>query len=296
MLIEKEINNLNDRIINIFSKDDNYIEKDIIDYLSSKSKKLRPALIFLFSKALKHNIDSKIYHLACAVELIHNSTLIHDDILDNAEIRRNKISLNRKLGNSISVLAGDILLAAALKELSKCDKTEITNVFSESLYIMCKGEINQNINTDKLSTLEEYIKKSESKTAELFKASLVSLSLLITPAYKDNIYEFAKNFGIAFQIKDDLTNILKTDTSKPTMNDIDNGIYTAPLIFLNEKYQNIEKLSHEEIKQLVSNNNEIIQKTKELIKKYVENAIKSIDFIENNEYKQEIIRLTELNL
>ncbi|MBQ9245673.1 polyprenyl synthetase family protein [bacterium] len=296
MLIQKELNNLNELIIETLSDKNNNIASDISDYLSSKSKRIRPSLVFLFTKALGFDVDEKIYHLACAVELIHNSTLVHDDILDDAQTRRGKISLNYKLGNSLSVLAGDILLSIALKELVKCSKTEIIDTFSQSLYLMCKGEINQNFAIGKLPTMNEYIKKSEYKTAELFKAPLVSLAMLIDNEHKINLFNFAQNFGIAFQIKDDLMNILKTDPTKPIMSDIDNGIYTAPVIFLNEQHKNIESLSHDKIKELIINNDEIIKKTQLLIKQYVNNAIESIDFIKDNEYKQEIIRLTNLNL
>ena len=139
MLVEKEINNLNTLIINTLSDNNNQISNDISDYLSSKSKRIRPTLVFLFAKALGIKITDEINHLACAVELIHNSTLVHDDILDNADTRRGKISLNYKLGNSLSVLAGDILLSIALKELIKFNNVEIIDTFSQAIYLMCKG-------------------------------------------------------------------------------------------------------------------------------------------------------------
>ena len=296
MLVEKEIQELNKLIIDTLSDNNNHIADDISDYLSSKSKRIRPTLVFLFAKAMGIPLEERIYHLACTVELVHNSTLVHDDILDNAETRRGKISLNYKLGNSLSVLAGDILLSVALKELVKCNAVEAVDTFAESLYLMCKGEINQNFSIGEMPSMEEYIKKSEYKTAELFKAPLVSLALMYDKEHKDNLFDFARNFGIAFQIKDDLMNILKTDPTKPIMSDIDNGIYTAPLIFLQEKYPNILDLKPEEIKNLVLNEDEVINKTKDLIKQYTDKAIQAVDFIKESEYKQGIIRLAEANL
>ncbi len=293
MPVSNEIKKLNTYITDILSDDNNQISNDISEYLSSKSKRIRPSLVFLFAKAMGIEISEKIYHLACSVELIHNSTLVHDDIIDNAETRRGKVSLNRKLGNSMSVLAGDILLSAALKELAKCQNPEIINIFADSLYKMCKGEINQDCTLMKLPTLDEYINKSEAKTAELFKAPLVSLAVLFDSSKKQALYEFAKNFGIAFQIKDDLTNILQSDSTKPVMSDIDNGIYTAPVIFLGK---NVDNMTSDEIKKLIQNNPEVILKTRTLIKEYTEKAIKSIDFTNDNEFKQEIIRLINLNL
>ena len=293
MIVEKEIAELNQLIINTLSDNNNNIANEISDYLASKSKRLRPMLIFLFAKALGIEINERIYHLACSVELIHNSTLVHDDILDNAETRRGKISLNYKLGNSLSVLAGDVLLSVALKELVKFDSLEAVDVFSKSLYIMCKGEINQNFTIGKIPSMPEYISKSEYKTAELYKAPLTSFALVYDAEHKDNILEFAKNFGIAFQIKDDLMNILKNDPTKPVMSDIHNGIYTAPVIFLNEDEGNVENLSEDEIIEKIASNKKYIDKTVELIKEYASKAIASIEFINDNEYKAEIIKITE---
>ena len=283
-LIEKELNSLNDYIIKALQDEKNKISDDISEFLSAKSKRIRPALVFLFTKAFGFESDEKIYHLAATVELVHNSTLVHDDILDNADTRRGKVSLNYKLGNNLSVLAGDILLAVALRELVKCDNVKAVDEFAYSLFLMCKGEINQNFSVGKLPSLDEYIKKSEYKTAELFKAPLTSLCLILNIAQKDKIYNFARNFGIAFQIKDDLLNVLKTDNTKPVMSDIHNGIYTAPIIYLNDDIKNVEQLSESQIiAEFNKNYDKYIQKTVGLIKQYADRAIESIDFISDNQ-------------
>ena len=290
MPIKDEVNTLNIRILNVLSDLNCNISDEIKDYLSSKSKRLRPSLIFLFAKALNIKITDEIYYIACAVELIHNSTLIHDDIIDEAKIRRGKISLNAKLGNSLSVLAGDILITLGLKQLISLNNNKIINIFTESLYKMCKGEINQLYTKGKIPTVEDYIKKSENKTAELFKSALVSLFYISDINEIKKITDFAKNFGIAFQIRDDLINIIGSDNKKPLLNDIKSGIYTAPVIYLNED-ENINSLSEEKIIQLVQNK-KYIEKTYNLIKYYTEKAIKSIDFIQENQYKQKITEIT----
>jgi len=136
--------------------------------------------------------------------------------------------------------------------------------------------------------MEEYIEKSKKKTAELFIASLTSLCK-ITNQDEKNALNFATYFGIAFQIKDDLKNILETDLLKPTLNDVQNKIYTAPVILLNK---NIENLSDEDIINL-SQQKEIKEKTINLIKKYADMAIASLNNISDNQYKQELIKLSE---
>ncbi len=291
MPADNELKKLNSIILNTLTDYKSNISDEIKDYLSSKSKKLRPLLIFLLAKSLNIDITDEIYNLACSVELIHNSALIHDDIIDNAQTRRGKISLNIKLGNKMSVLAGDFLLACAFKQLVKCENINVINTFSDCLYRMCTGEINQNSSLFKVPSFDDYIKKSKDKTAELFKAGLVSLCYLSNIKEKEKISEFAINFGIAFQIKDDLVNILNTDKTKPALSDIYNGVYTAPLIYLN-KEEKIGNLSEEKISKLVQNKKYIFT-TKKLIEEYVLKAVKSIDFIEENQYKKEIIKITE---
>lgn len=292
-IVEKELSELNKFLVKSLEDDKNNIADDICDYLTSKSKRLRPVFVFLFAKAFGIEIDEKTYHLACSVELVHNSTLVHDDILDNADTRRGKVSLNYKLGNNLSVLAGDVLLSVAMKELVKCCNLESIAIFSHSLYLMCKGEINQNFCIGKLPSMEEYIKKSEYKTAELFKASLTSLCEIYNISEKENVHSFARNFGIAFQIKDDLLNVLKTDNTKPILSDIHNGIYTAPVIFLCEDNPDALNYSAEKIAQILNSNKKYIDKTAELIKEYALRAIESISFIPDNQYKKEIISITE---
>ena len=290
-LLEEDLTKLNSYLKLNLSDNTNQISEEICDFIFSKSKKLRPQLIFLFAKAINIEISEKIYNLAACTELLHNSTLIHDDIIDNAELRRGKQSLNKKLGNNLSVLAGDFILSTAMLHLAKCNNLECFNIFSNSLKAMCEGEINQHFTLNKIPTMEEYIQKTKNKTSELFKASLVSLFLIENIKNINEISEFAQNFGIAFQIKDDLINILQTDNSKPQLSDIYNGNYSAPVIFLQEKI-NVEKLQKQEIIDKL-NNEQIKQKTLNLIKKYAKKAIASIEFIKDNQYKREIIALCE---
>ncbi len=287
-IIEKEIIKFNNLLSEYLTFGNNSISTDINEFIFAKSKKLRPKIIFLYAKALGLEVSDSITNLAVATELIHNSTLIHDDIIDNAQTRRGKLSLNKKLGNNLSVLAGDYLLSLAMNCLSKCNNLDCFNVFSNSLKLMCEGEINQHFTLGKIPSMEEYIEKSNNKTAELFKASLVSLCL-ITKNDTKTANDFATNFGIAFQIRDDLINILETDLSKPTLSDIHSKIYNAPVIFLNK---NIENLTDNEIVQELQTQ-EIKDKTIKLIEKYATKAIASLSCIKDNQYKEELRKLTE---
>lgn len=287
--IENQLNILDNIIIEAIKTAPDEIYNNIKDFLLTKSKKLRPTLIFFVANAMKIECSEKILNLAAAVEIIHNATLIHDDIIDNAKIRRGKVSLNIQLGNNLSVLTGDLLLSFAMQLLAKLNNIEIIELFSSALNKMCTGEIIQNSNLYKIPDLDKYIEKSQNKTAELFAAALESLCILENIQERSFIRNFAINFGIAFQIKDDLDNILCTDSTKPFMSDIQNGIYNAPVIFMH----NSKDITAQNIENIIQNNNFAVEETKKLIQKYKDTALQSINFIENNQAKQELIKLTE---
>lgn len=292
-IIYDELQQLNKLLIDEINKQKSEISEYISDFISSKSKKIRPSLIFLLTKSLNEKITPEIMNLAIAVELIHNATLIHDDIIDNASKRRGKVSLNIKLGNNLSVLSGDFLLSIAMKKLNECNNQELIKIFSIALSNMCIGEINQQYSLNKVPTIQEYIGKSQNKTAELFIASLKSMAILLGIQQQNEIYEFAKNYGIAFQIKDDLVNILQTDLSKPDLSDIYNGNYTLPVIYYAQENNGVEEMSKTELVDKIVQNSSIIDKTNELIKDYSTRAIASLDFIEDNQYKLKLKELTE---
>ncbi len=292
-LVSNDLEKLDIALNNEIKKYSNSITKDICDFINAKSKRLRPVLIFLITKALNNDIDEKIINLAAAVELIHNATLIHDDIIDNAKIRRARVSLNASIGNNLSVLAGDLLLVMANRILNKFNNIDIFDVFSKSLSLMCLAEINQYFLLNKVPDFNTYIEKSKNKTAQLFIASIDSLCKILDIKECEALCSFALNFGIAFQIKDDLINILNNDTTKQAFSDVYNGIYTAPIIFLNNITGDVESLSKEEIISKLARYPEIIQKTYDLIRQYSLNAIASLKFISDNQYKIKLVELCE---
>lgn len=292
-IIENELNLLNKLLgtaLNIVPEE---ISKDIRNLIFSKSKRIRPSLIFLVANAMKLKISDEVLKLSAAVELIHTATLIHDDIIDNAKMRRGKKSLNVRLGNNLSVLSGDILLSVAMRILTELNNTKIIHLFSLTLQKMCEGEIKQHFTLYKIPSIEAYIQKSQKKTAELFSASLESLFILENIHERDKIRDFAINFGIAFQIKDDLDNILKTDKTKPALSDIYNGIYTMPVILLMQNNENTSTPDEEEIIKKLSENPQIIEKTQTAINKFADKAIASLKFMQDNQYKDKIIKYTK---
>lgn len=281
-----------DNFLCSFFKNEQIKKNEIIpiikDFLNTKGKRIRPAIIFLMAKALDQKIDKLHYNLALTTELIHNATLIHDDIIDCSLIRRGKNTINFDYDSKLAVLAGDFLLAKSINILNSIGNTKIHNIYSQTITHLINGELNQYFNRFKISTLEDYIEKSKNKTARLFEAGLVSTFLVHDKTkFIENVRDFALNFGIAFQIHNDLKNVQIADK---VSDDIKNGDYSAPIIFYTQE-NNLKTMTQTDklIKSLKKSS--ALEKTQNLIDFYVDKAIENISFIEDNLYKQALINL-----
>lgn len=246
------------------------LQTKLSNILNAPSKHIRPLISFLYLKSLGLNIDEKQIILQTAIELVHNASLIHDDVIDDSEIRRNTKTINKDFDNKLAVISGDYILSIALTYIAKLNSIKIVEMFADTLSFMTNGEINQQFSKFQIPTIENYIKKTEQKTAKLFETAICG-SLHLANS-NENASVFAKNFGIAFQIRDDIINI------KTTQSDIKDGIYTAPVIYAGntENYTNG------------------IEKSHILLNNYIDNAYQAINHIEENKYKIAIKELLGL--
>ena len=248
-LVQVELDQVDEFVFNINSIYPDF-DNALIDYFKAPSKKIRSVISFLFFKSLGYEISENIIKLQASIEIIHNATLIHDDIIDKSDLRRGLKTFNSKFDNSLAVISGDYLLSVALRHLLSLDNCEILNIFADTIDKMCVGEIHQYFDKFKIPSIEEYIEKSKAKTASLFSAEFESISVLC--GFDKNVaLEFANNFGIAFQIRDDILNFSNKD-NKPLYNDYEAGIYTAPVIYAGGKLENIS-VGIEKAKQLLDN-------------------------------------------
>ncbi len=180
--------------------------------LNSGGKRLRPLLVLLSAKAVGGRF-SDVYNASAAVELLHNFTLVHDDIMDNADKRRGLLTLHKKFDDSTAILAGDGLLAVAYEYLLKdCNgKTkEVTSAFTRGLIEVCEGQsLDKDFEIRSSVTIAEYKLMIMKKTAAMFETCCTVGALLGGGSAKEikAVSLFGKNIGIAFQIQDDLLDI-----------------------------------------------------------------------------------------
>lgn len=292
--ISNELERFDEYLYNYFSVHNvskEQITPIIKEFLLNKGKRIRPAIIFLFVKAICNEIKEIDYNIAIINELIHNATLIHDDIIDCSMIRRGEKTLNFDYDSKLAVLAGDYLLAKSITILNNIKNDKIQTLHSNTVSALINGELFQYFNRFKLLTIDDYIEKSKNKTAKLFEAGIVSSCIAHQKEeFIENTRNFALNFGIAFQIHNDLKNI---NNAQKTSEDIKNGDYSAPIIFYAQE-NNIEMIKNENKLLKDIKNSNAIENTKALIKEYTNKAIENLSFIEDNLYKEALIDLCKL--
>lgn len=240
-----------------FSKNCPYI---VTDY----GKMIRSRLGSLILKSLNTDITDSAITIMTTTELIHTASLFHDDVIDNEKIRRTP-----NTDNKTAVLYGDIILTNAINLLLEINDHEIIKIFNNAIKNMCEGEILQKSQTGTIPALEDYLRKTELKTSSIFAAEMKALAICtnIPSTVSEKLTEFCNLFGIAFQIKNDLEDVLNEQ------NDLKQGVYTAPFVLTNS----------------TALTDDAIEKTKRLLDNYIERAIDCLNILQDSSYKKELI-------
>lgn len=208
--------------------------------LTARGKRLRPALVLLAARQ-KHYDPSVLVPAAAAVELLHTATLVHDDMLDGASVRRGVTTVNQECGDRASVLVGDYLFAKAADLAADTNNVEVMHVFSRALMTIADGQLQEMFVTDAPDgIMPAYLRRIGAKTASLFETSsqvgaiLGGTSPLITQALR--LYGYS--LGMAFQVVDDILDFIgyAEDLGKPVGGDLRQGTVTLPAILLLQLY------------------------------------------------------------
>ena len=250
--------------------------------LSAKGKRIRPMLTILTSKAIYGNYN-KAFIPALCIEILHNFTLVHDDIMDNDSLRHGKKTVHNKWDNAHAILSGDMLLAISLQKLIETNPSNrVLNSFMNGLLAVCEGQaLDKEFETSKLVTKKEYLYMIEKKTAHLIGMSLEIGGLVYNCSEKTgkNLFNFGVLIGKAFQIQDDLLEIMSNPNNmkKSLHSDIILGKKTYPVILCREiddnKINQILNQKDENIKNIIKNLREFIinNNVDRTINDYIEN-------------------------
>ena len=271
--VENKLTLVDERIASKLISKVDLVQKMTEYQLKTGGKRLRALLTLESAKLCNYTKGGRDINLAACVELIHAATLMHDDVIDNAELRRGKDTLNNIWGNHSSILVGDYLLSRCFEMMVDDGNIEILKLLSSTSSEIAQGEVLQLQHKGEVDMLEEtYLKIISSKTAALFSAATKVGAILANkePKYKDALEFYGKNLGLTFQIADDTLDYNSQIKlfGKKVGNDFFEGKVTLPIILLYQKVSpEIQKKMKKIFKQSHRNDNEL-EYILSLIKKY----------------------------
>lgn len=304
LLYERERLKIEKILVNAFkNREPDSLYKPVKYILSSGGKRLRPLLVLLSAKAVGGSFN-KVYNASVAVELLHNFTLVHDDIMDNADKRRGRSTLHKKYNENTAILAGDSLLSVAYEYLLKnCNgKTkEVVSAFTKGLIEICEGQsLDKDYETKENVSIDDYKVMIMKKTAAMSEMCCTIGALLGDGSRKEikALSSFGKNIGIAFQIQDDLLDItgIEKEFGKKVGGDLIEGKKT--FLFINaltkakekDKAKLLKVIRNKGIKPSEVNEFkslyeklEVIDDAKMEIKSYTANALKQLRVLKKEE-------------
>ena len=304
------------KLVNKLIKDEIINEtviQELYDYIFKKNgKQLRPLLSLISSSADKRK-NSKRVQVAAIIELLHTATLVHDDVVDESPLRRGVETINNFWTNSHGVLMGDFIYSKAFMLMVDISNIDILNELSKATNDISKGELIQLelIGKEDVS-LNQLKKVSYYKTGRLFEASAKCGAILVAKSdqkYINNISNFAKNLGIAFQIKDDMLDYSSNAKrlGKPILQDLREGKITYPFYFAMQKADLKDKkylLSILGLKNKTSVSKVLkkiellggIRETEVLLKSYIDKSIQLANKIDNKKIREEMLNLLDAAL
>ena len=272
-LVENELNQVNQLIKYKLTSEIDLIHKMTNYHFKSGGKRIRPLLTLGAAKLCSYKDGNRDINLAACVELIHNATLLHDDVIDDSDLRRGIKTSNAIWGNQSSILVGDYLLSRCFEMMIEDGSQEVLKLLSSTSSKIAQGEVLQLEYKGEIDILEEtYFDIINSKTAALF-AAASRIGACITDRNKkekDALESYGRNIGLAFQIADDALDYYSTKTifGKEIGKDFYEGKVTLPIIFVYQKANRDERNFLEKIFRKINRSKEEFQEVQNLIKKY----------------------------
>ncbi|KAM7176539.1 all trans-polyprenyl-diphosphate synthase PDSS1 isoform 1-T1 [Macrochelys suwanniensis] len=281
-------------------------------YFDGKGKAFRPMIVVLMARAcnIHHNnageVQASQRSVAIIAEMIHTASLVHDDVIDDANSRRGKMTVNQIWGERKAVLAGDFILSAASVALARIGNTTIISVLSQVIEDLVRGEFLQlGSKENENERFAHYLEKTFKKTASLIANSCKAVSILGCPDPKihEIAYQYGKNVGIAFQLIDDVLDFTSCadQLGKPAAADLKLGLATGPVLFACQQFPEMNAMimrrfslpgDVERARQYVLQSDGV-QQTTYLAQRYCHEAMKEISKLRPSPERDALIQLTE---
>ena len=310
--LRKDLQEVEDNLAKMVDAEHPILREASLQLLRAGGKRIRPVFVLLsahFGDYTKYKEEVKA--VAVALELIHMATLVHDDVVDDAELRRGKPTIKHTYGNRVAMYTGDYILARALELITVVEDPNIHRSLSKTLVQVVEGEIDQIEDKFNLEqNLRDYLRRIKRKTALLIATSckLGAIAARTTPKEANQLYRYGYNVGMSFQIIDDILDFTSSpeELGKPTGSDLLQGNITLPVLYAMEDESFLHDLMnvyHAEDGINENNIDEIIQKMRktDAIKKsydlsnlYLQKALESLDGLEQNKAKRTLQTIANL--
>ncbi|KAL2245520.1 UNVERIFIED_CONTAM: Solanesyl diphosphate synthase 2, chloroplastic [Sesamum indicum] len=266
-------------------------------------KRMRPALVFLVSRATAEiaglkDLTKEHRRLAEIIEMIHTASLIHDDVLDESDMRRGKETVHQLYGTRVAVLAGDFMFAQSSWYLANLENLEVIKLISQVIKDFASGEIKQASSLfDCDIQLDEYLIKSYYKTASLIAASTKGAAIFsgVSSETSEQMYQYGKNLGLSFQVVDDILDFTQSaeQLGKPAGSDLAKGNLTAPVLFALEKEPKLRAIIESEFCEVGSleqaidivKNSGGVEKARDLAREKADRAVENLQCLPASSFR-----------
>jgi heptaprenyl diphosphate synthase len=292
---------------NEIQTDPDVVSAPMADLFAAGGKRLRPALVLLSARCGNYDL-SKLTPAAMAVELTHAATLVHDDVIDRAPVRRGRPTVAASLGDEPAIVIGDFYFAKAYEHAARTDSTEVVAVLARTVMEICAGEVRQQEIRYRYSTdVDEYMSRIEAKTATLIAACCDIGALLAELPAKQRraLHDYGRLLGLAFQIADDVLDYLGSEDQigKPTGQDIAEGFATLPLMLAKQdEPKALENLLHDGRKLTANQAAEVVEIVRasrapqlalERAREHAERANKQLGVLATSDARSSLSALTD---
>lgn len=282
------------------------IREAICAVLESGGKMVRPAYLILFSMWNENRNKEEVHAVAAALELLHVATLLHDDVIDEADTRRGQETISSRFGNRVAIYAGDYLLTVCYQLLSKYSQ-DLAGIQlpTDGMMRVVEGELSQMEESYKTDvTIQDYLKRIDGKTAQLFMLSCMMGERFSGMGETERARHIGNSIGMAFQLLDDILDyeVSSSEFGKPVLEDVAQGVYTLPLIASLPKCEKELLPLLEKKNQLTATDRLAIQKlvvkaggvetAKDFAAKYTMKAIHQIEKLPEADVKPMLLKIT----
>lgn len=282
-------------------------------YFDGQGKAIRPLFAILMARAINYHKDERNHllisqrQIAMFCEMIHNASLIHDDVIDQADCRRGKPSVNVVWSQKKVTMAGDYILAVASMLLARLKNDEVTITLAETITDLVQGEFMQlGSKETENERFAHYLNKTYRKTGSLIANMLKAIAILaeVNEQMIELTYQYGRNIGLAFQLVDDFLDFVSSSAAmgKPTAADLKLGLATAPVLFACERYPELNAMIMRRFQEPddVERAFELVHKsqgldqTKFLAKKHCAEAVRLVQSLAESPYQKALIVLSDL--